>query len=258
MTLPSMRINVPAFTGKGHGLKPPNQRTAVANLWKNGSKQNPAYPVFVRPTMWDQNSTQNMDISVKGKNLDVGDALKGHVEEHLLRTVTKYFGRALDANVMFTREGRLARADISVHPGPRGMVVQGGSESDDPYAAFDGALERISKQLRRYKRRLSNHHKGHHPDVFPALQYVIQPDHEDEEVAAEGQPAIVAEMPTEIATLSVSEAVMRMDLADLPVNMFRNSSSGRLNVVYHRADGNIGWIDPSDGIEDENGLNGSK
>ncbi len=199
-----------------------------------------------------------MDISVKGKNLDVGDALRGHVTDHLSSTVTKYFMRALDASVVFTREGRHLRADISVHPGPRGMVVQGGSESNDPYVAFDGALERISKQLRRYKRRLSNHHKGHHPDVLPALQYVIQPDHEDKEVDAEGQPAIVAEMPTEIATLSVSEAVMRMDLADLPVNMFRNSSSGRLNVVYHRADGNIGWIDPSDGIEDENGLNGSK
>ncbi len=199
-----------------------------------------------------------MAISVKGKNVDVGDALRGHVEDHLSSTVTKYFVRALDANVMFTREGRLSRADISVHPGPRGMVVQGRSQSNDLYAAFDGALERISKQLRRYKRRLSNHHKGHFPDTLPALQYVIQPDHEDEEVEAEGQPAIVAEMPTEIATLSVSEAVMRMDLADVPVNMFRNSVSGRLNVVYHRADGNIGWIDPSDDVKDETGLNESK
>ena len=187
-----------------------------------------------------------MDISVKGRNLDVGDALKGHVEDHLSNAVTKYFMRAIDASVVFSREGRSLRADISVHPGPRGMVVQGGSESNDPYAAFDGALARISKQLRRYKRRLNKHHKGHGEDVLPAQQYVIQPVDEDEEVAADDSPAIIAEMPVHIATLSVSEAVMRMDLADAPVTMFRHSITRRFNVVYRRNDGNIGWIDPSE------------
>ena len=116
-----------------------------------------------------------MDISVKGRNLDVGDALKGHVEDHLSSAVTKYFMRAIDASVVFSREGRNLRADISVHPGPRGMVVQGGSESNDPYAAFDGALARISKQLRRYKRRLSSHHKGHAEDVLPASNMSSNP-----------------------------------------------------------------------------------
>jgi len=187
-----------------------------------------------------------MDISIKGKNLDVGEALRGHVETHLSDAVTKYFTRALDANVVFSREGPGLRADISVHPGPRGMVVQGASESNDAYAAFDGALERIAKQLRRYKRRLNNHHKGHGEEALPALRYVIQPEHEDEEIADDAQPAIVAEMPDAIATLAVSEAVMRMDLSDQPVVMFRNSASGRLNVVYRRDDGNIGWIDPSE------------
>ena len=187
-----------------------------------------------------------MDISIKGRSLDVGEALRGHVEDHLNNAVTKYFMQALDANVVFSREGRQVRADISVHPGPRGVVVHGGSQSKDPYAAFDGALERIAKQLRRYKRRLADHHKGHSKETLPALQYVIKPDHEDEEVAADAQPMIIAEMPEEIATLSVSEAVMRMDLADLPVVMFRNSASSRLNVVYYRGDGNIGWIDPSE------------
>ncbi len=187
-----------------------------------------------------------MDISVKGRSLDVGDALKGHVEDHLSSAVTKYFMRAIDANVVFSREGRSLRANISVHPGPRGMVVQGGSESNDPYAAFDGALERISKQLRRYKRRLNSHHKCHGEDVLPAQQYVIQPVAEDEEVAVDDSPAIIAEMPVHIATLSVSEAVMRMDLADALVMMFRHSATRRLNVVYRRKDGNIGWIDPSE------------
>lgn len=193
-----------------------------------------------------------MDISVKGKNLDVGDALRGHVEANLSSAVTKYFTRALDADVVFSREGPGLRADIKVHPGPRGMVVQGASESQDPYAAFDGALARIAKQLRRYKRRLTDHHKGHPNDVLPALRYVIQPE-EDGEESVEAQPAIVAEMPETIATLTVSEAVMRMDLADQPVLMFRNSATGRLNVVYHRSDGNIGWIDPSDEKSNESG-----
>ena len=187
-----------------------------------------------------------MDISVKGKNLDVGDTLRGHAVDNLTSAVAKYFERAIDASVIFTREGRHMRTDISVHPGPRGLVVQGRSEDEDPYAAFDGALVRVSKQLRRYKRRLANHHKGHVDEILPALQYGIQPDHAEEEVAEDAEPVIIAEMPQEIATLSVSEAVMRMDLADLPVIMFRDKSSGRLNVVYHRADGNIGWIDPSD------------
>ena len=186
-----------------------------------------------------------MDISIKGKQLDVGDAMRGYAEDQLNSAVSKYFDKALDATVILSKEGHLFRAEISVHAG-RGMVMQGGAMADDTSPAFDGALERIAKQLRRYKRRLADHHKGHPKDTLPALQYVLQPDHEDEEVAPDTQPVIIAEMPEEIATLSVSEAVMRMDLADLPVVMFRNSASGRLNVVYHRGDGNIGWIDPSE------------
>ncbi len=210
--------------------------------------------MFSGSTTWDFYFGPIMDISIKGKNLDVGESLRGHAESHLSNAVGKYFERAIDASVMFTREGRQVRTDISVHPGPRGLVVQGRSESDDPYAAFDGALVRISKQLRRYKRRLANHHKNHGEEILPALQYVIQPNHEAEEADVEASPMIIAEMPEEIATLSVSEAVMRMDLADLPVTMFRDRTSGRLNVVYHRADGNIGWIDPSDETnEQQNG-----
>lgn len=189
-----------------------------------------------------------MDISVKGKNIDVGDALREHVNGRLGSAVAKYFARAIDATTVFTREGRTLRADITVHPGPRGLIVQGRAEADEAYAAFDGALERISKQLRRYKRRLSDHHKGHQDqdDFLSAMQYVIKPEHEDEEVDVDAQPVIIAEMPAHIATLSVSEAVMQMDLGDLPLVMFRNSTTGRFNVVYHRTDGNIGWIDPSD------------
>lgn len=186
-----------------------------------------------------------MDISVSGKHVDVGDALRSHIEEQLDGAVTKYFEQALDATVTVSREGGLMHVDITVHPGPRGMIVQGNGELEDPYAAFDYALERIKKQLRRYKRRLNDHHRHSDEQHFlSAQQYVIQPEAEDNEVGDDAQPIIVAEMLADIATLTVSEAVMRMDLADAPVMMFKNSKTGTLNVVYHRKDGNIGWIDP--------------
>ena len=132
--------------------------------------------------------------------------------------------------------------DISVHPGPRGLIVQSASAGADAYGAFDGALERVGTQLRRYKRRLSNHHQKARVggDLLPAQYAVIQPETSEDE-----PPMIIAEMETEIATLSVGEAVMRMDLANTPVIMFCNSANGGFNVVYRRADGNIGWIDPS-------------
>ncbi len=188
-----------------------------------------------------------MDISVKGKNMDVGEALSTHVQDQLTPAVNKYFNQAIDATVTFSREAHQLRVDISVHPGPRGLLIQSKSEGADAYGAFDGALERIAKQLRRYKRRLSDHHKGLSAadEYLQAQQYVIEAEHEDVELEPAGQPAIVAEMETHIATLTVSEAVMRMDLADAPVVMFRNSGNGGLNVVYKRNDGNIGWIDPS-------------
>ena len=188
-----------------------------------------------------------MEISVKGKNMDVGDALSNHVQDNLTAAVSKYFNQAIDATVTFSREAHQLRVDISVHPGPRGLLIQGKSEGAEAYGAFEGALQRISKQLRRYKRRLSDHHKGiaTADDYLQAQQYVIEPEQEDLEVEPEGQPAIIAEMETHIATLTVSEAVMRMDLADAPVVMFRNSANGGLNVVYKRTDGNVGWIDPS-------------
>jgi len=186
-----------------------------------------------------------MDIKVKGNKTDVGEALRGHVEDNLQNTVKKYFAQALTANVVFSPEGHLFRVEISVHAG-RGMDMVGGADNVDAYAAFDSALARISKQLRRYKRRLNNHHKSRsNDDMLHAQSYVLAPEHDQEEVPEEASPVIIAEMPQQIATLSVGEAVMRMDLADAPVVMFRNHSNGGLNIVYRRKDGNVGWIDPS-------------
>ncbi len=185
-----------------------------------------------------------MDILINGRGLDVGEALRLHINRELGETVAKYFAKALDAGVTISREAHRFRADISVHP-LRGVSLQGRCSADDAYAAFDAAMERIGKQLRRYKRRLSDHHKGRSgDDVLIAQQFIMAPEAEEGELPAEGQPAIIAELSAEIATLSVGEAVMRMDLADTPAIMFRNRSHGGLNVVYRRPDGNIGWIDP--------------
>lgn len=186
-----------------------------------------------------------MDLAIKGKGVDIGDALRAHITQELAEAVNKYFAKAHDATVIVSREAHRFRIDIQAHPS-RGVAVQGHGAADDAYAAFDAALERIAKQLRRYKRRLSDHHKRRGGDETEiAHQYIMAPEPAEEELPADGQPAIIAELPTEIATLSVSEAVMRMDLADAPALMFRNRAHGGLNVVYRRPDGNIGWIDPA-------------
>ena len=188
-----------------------------------------------------------MQLSVKGKQLDVGDALRTHVGDSLSRILGKYFGDAIEVSVTFSRHGHLYRAVVAAHVG-RGIQVQAQGDADEPYPAFDSAADRLAKRLRRYKRRLRNHHKDAGPVLaaLPAQQYILAGDAESEaaEDEIDGRPVVVAEMATEIPSLTVSEAVMRMDLAELPALMFRNSSHSGLNMVYRRPDGNIGWIDP--------------
>jgi ribosomal subunit interface protein len=191
-----------------------------------------------------------MDVSITGRALSIGDSLRTHIEESLQATVGKYFAKAVDASVIISREAHRFRADITVHP-IRSLNVKGRAADDDAYLAFDAALERIAKQLRRYKRRLNDHHRYRASEEGEAIlaretvqEAVIAPEPVDDELPADGQPVIIAEMQTEIHTLSVSEAVMRMDLADVPALVFRNQTHGGLNVVFRRADGNIGWIDP--------------
>jgi ribosomal subunit interface protein len=187
-----------------------------------------------------------MQLSVKGKQLDVGEALRGHVEDMLPPAIEKYFENPTDAHVTIAKEGKSFRADIVVHVG-KGISVQGHASAEDAYAAVDIAAAHISKRLRRYKRRLRDHHRGKDAKAasLPALQYVIEPEFSVSEEAVENdQPIIVAETETSIETLSVSEAVMRMDLSSEHAMLFRNSKSGGVNLVYVRSDGNIGWIDP--------------
>lgn len=191
-----------------------------------------------------------MQVSVTGKQFDVSDALRGHIEGRLAAAVEKYFGNAIEAHVTVSRQGNRFRADCSVHVG-HGIFVQGHGEETDAYASFDGASERVEKQLRRYKRRLRNHHTKQRENEarnVRALSYVLanEPDDEDLSEDADAGPVIVAESTTDIPTCTVGEAVMRMDLGNCPIIMFHNSAHGRINVVYQRTDGHVGWIDPNE------------
>lgn len=185
-----------------------------------------------------------MEIIVTGKHLDLGVPLRTYVEQQLSDMVTKYVSQPRSAQVTVSRDGPSFRVDISVHI-LRGVVVQGHAVHDDAYVSVDKSLERIAKQIRRYKRRLIGQQRRLPEDTTLAQHYVLAPESEDDELPAEAQPAIIAELETEIEVLTVSEAVMRMDLTDAPALLFRNRASGGLNMVYRRSDGNIGWIDPS-------------
>ncbi len=193
-----------------------------------------------------------MQFSVTGKQMDVGDALKVHIEGTLNALVSKYFGGAIESHAVVSRERHLYRCDLSVHIG-RGLLIQASETEADPYLAADNAANRIATRMRRYKRRLKDHHNGqtHQLQKASQAQYRVlaqEPDEEDEIDSGidpqDGQPAVVAEMTTEIPTLTVGEAVMRLDLADQSTLMFKNSAHGGFNVVYRRKDGHIGWIDP--------------
>jgi ribosomal subunit interface protein len=190
-----------------------------------------------------------MQLSVTGKQLDVGEALRAHVEQALSALVGKYFSNPTDATVVLSREAHNIRADVQVHVG-RGIIVQGRADAGDAYGAFDLAAEHMIKRLRRYKRRIRNHQKAKAETdrALRAQQYVLarEPEGDEEESAADldGRPVIIADMETRIETMTVGEAVMRMDLANLPALMFRNRAHGGFNMVYLRPDGNIGWVDP--------------
>jgi ribosomal subunit interface protein len=187
-----------------------------------------------------------MQLSVKGKQIDVGDALRTHVESQLKELVGKYFSDSLDATVTFSKEAHMFRADIAVHAG-RGMLLQANASASEPYPAFDLAAARIGGRLRRYKNKIKHHHheNGRREEALLASAFVLHGEEHDREEEATHNPVVVAEMTTPIESLTVSEAVMRLDLGDLPALMFRNRGHSGLNMIYRRADGNIGWVDPT-------------
>lgn len=185
-----------------------------------------------------------MRIAVQGKQMDVGDSLRTHIEDALKANTEKYFDRAVEGTATVSKDKHLFKSDITVHVGKE-IHVQGRGQAEDAYAAVDESIDRISKQLRRYKRRLRDHHRDQDRLQAEAAQYTVFSGIEEEIPEEAAGPAVVAEVDKEILKLAVSDAVMRMDLADLPVLVFRNSANNKVNVVYRREDGNIGWIDPT-------------
>ncbi len=188
-----------------------------------------------------------MRIQVSGKQIDIGEALTTHVEDRIAEVVGKYFERPVEAVVTFSRDRHEFIADTSVHLST-GLSVIAKARADEVYASFEGAMTRMEKQLRRYKRRLKDHHRERELPIeaMGASSYILAGADDDlDAIEPETlQPVIVAEMETRVQNFSVGEAVMQMELAGAPLLVFRNDAHGGVNVVYMREDGNIGWIDP--------------
>jgi ribosomal subunit interface protein len=200
-----------------------------------------------------------MEVTVQGKQMSVGNALQTHVEEKLEDINQKYFNHATFATVTFSKEGHghaQIKAAILIQAG-KNITVRGEDTESDPYAAFDIAAAKVAKQLRRYKKKIRDQHQRsqHTPEeeIMKAQHYTLaaglgNPDEEenvDDGIPEGDDPVVVAEITTDIQTLSVMDAVMRLDLSADNAIMFRNASTNELNMVYRRQDGNIGWVDPS-------------
>lgn len=187
-----------------------------------------------------------MRYQISGKQIDIGMALQGHVQEELNAAVKKYAERPTDANVIFSRNAHEYVCEATVHLST-GLTASAKAHANEIYAAFDACRDKMEKQLRRYKRRLKDHHRERSEPVelYGASSYILAADEQTADSEPETlQPIIVAEMETKIPSLSVGEAVMQMELAGVPVLVFRNENKSGVNVVYRRDDGNIGWIDP--------------
>ena len=187
-----------------------------------------------------------MRYQISGKQIDIGEALQTHVSTELGEIVGKYAERPTDANVVFSRSGHEYVCEATVHLST-GLTASAKAHATEIYAAFDGCGEKMEKQLRRYKRRLKDHHRERSEPVelLGAASYVLASDDAQPESEPDSlTPVIVAETETKIPSLSVGEAVMQMELAGAPVLLFRNERK-QLNAVYRRDDGNIGWVEPS-------------
>ncbi|PHS24385.1 MAG: ribosomal subunit interface protein [Robiginitomaculum sp.] len=202
-----------------------------------------------------------MIIQVVNKGIDVSEALRTRITERVNEGVEKYFNRPSEAFVVITRDGKGFRVDCSLHL-PSGAVLHThGQSAGDAYAAADEAIVKLEKRLRRYKRKLRNHHKGNKGElpaeeaplyVLEAGRNAVRSLEENDEDEVEGhdedeEPAetvIIAENTAELRTMSVSMAVMEMDTTDAPMLLFRNLAHGSLNAVYRRPDGHIGWLNP--------------
>jgi ribosomal subunit interface protein len=194
-----------------------------------------------------------LQVQVSGRQVDVGEALRSRIIDELTGQIGKFFERGGSAEVVVSREAHLFKVDCSVLLASGQQVLAHGT-GGDAHAAFSSALERIEKRVRRYKRRLKNHHAASPrlPDEMASVTVFRAPEDVDDESfgeagqADDGPPGamVIAETERVIQTLTVGMAVLELDLSNYPVILFRNAAHGGLSVVYRRPDGNIGWIDP--------------
>jgi len=193
-----------------------------------------------------------MDIQITGKHIDLGSALRAYVTERVEKLLEKYHSRGTSAHILVEKEHGQFTTTCTVHL-TSGLSLQGKGISGEAHASADESFDHLEKRLRRYKRRLKDHHKNasdrSNAVALSATDYVLHHSDEEEEPETTNEsrlaPAIVAETQTAIHELSVSDAVMVMDLANKSFLIFKNAGHGHLNVVYRRDDGHIGWIDPS-------------
>lgn len=188
-----------------------------------------------------------MRYQISGKQIDIGEALQTYVETELGAAIGKYAERPTDAQVVFSRRAHEYVCETIVHLST-GLTAQASAHAVEIYPAFDLCCEKMEKQLRRYKRRLKDHHRERSLPVEAsgASTYIIAGNRDGDDTEPDSlQPVIIAEMQTRIPSISVGEAVMQMELVGAPILVFRNEGTRGVNVVYRRDDGNIGWIDPS-------------
>ena len=188
-----------------------------------------------------------MTLRVSGKNMDVGDALRGKAEDHFAAVVGKYFDGGYDGHLTLSPDGSGFRADCVVHL-DSGAVLQASAIGGDATSAYEVMALNIEKRLRRYNRKLKSHRKGNNGASADGIvaQYTVFGSSDDlEELEEDYAPPVIAETTRNLRSLSVEEAVMELDLTQTGVVVFRHAGHGGLNVVYRRADGNIGWIDPA-------------
>ena len=187
-----------------------------------------------------------MRYQISGKQIDIGEALQTHVKAELGEVVEKYAQRPTEAVVVFSKSAHEYVCEATIHLST-GLSAQAKGHATEIYAAFESCREKMDKQLRRYKRRIRNHHHSRPAPVEfgGASSYILAPTEEPEdEDTGELQPIVIAEMETMIPSITVGEAVMQLELGGQRMLVFRNEGHGGVNVVYRRDDGNIGWIDP--------------
>ena len=185
-----------------------------------------------------------MTLRVSGKNLDIGEVLRGQISTRVEQAVKRHFDGGFGGYAVVEREGSAFRTHCAIHL-DTGIDLQASATSHDPYASAELSSERIEKRLRRYKRRLKDRRAGP-ATPFEEAPYVVLAAHDDQdEISDEFQPVVIAEKTTRLRRLSVGDAVAELDLSGAPVIVFRHATSGRTNVVYRRLDGHVGWVDPA-------------